>query len=141
MENYNLFLDDFREPVDAFNYTKDTDFNLLKWTIVRNYREFVYYIKQMHEAGHFPRMIAFDHDLAEGHYHKNMQQGKLNYDTKDFEDDDNKTGYHCAKWLVEFCIENKLKFPDYKVHSMNPVGKENIKSYIESAKRHIEILN
>jgi len=139
MERYNLFLDDFRMPVDAFNYTKDTDFNLLKWTIVRSYSEFVFYITKMYQVGHFPEMIAFDHDLAEGHYHKNMQEGKLNYDANDFQDDANKTGFHCAKWLVEFCIDNNLKFPKYKVHSMNPVGKENIIYYIENAKKHIGI--
>jgi hypothetical protein len=136
---YSLFLDDFRAPVDAFNYTKDIDFNLLKWTTVRNYKEFVEYITKMHEVGYFPQVVAFDHDLAEGHYHKNMQEEKMNYASEDFNDDDNKTGYHCAKWLVDFCITNKLKFPEYKVHSMNPVGKENIKSYIESAKRHTGI--
>jgi hypothetical protein len=138
MEKYNLFLDDFREPVDAFNYTKDTDFNLLKWTVVRDYTEFVMYIKNMHTDGYFPEVVSFDHDLAEGHYHKNMQQGVLNYEANDFIPDANKTGYHCAKWLTEFCMDNKLELPKFKVHSMNPVGKENINGLLESFKKHQE---
>jgi hypothetical protein len=44
-----------------------------------------------------------------------------------------KTGYDCAKWLVEYCVEHGLKFPEYVVHSMNPVGKENILSYVRQA--------
>ena len=49
-----------------------------------------------------------------------------------------KTGMDCAKWLVEYCINNNLKFPDYEVHSMNVIGKMNIKSYIESFKSTIK---
>lgn len=38
-----------------------------------------------------------------------------------------KTGYDCAKWLVDYCIDNKLTLPKHVyVHSMNPVGKKNI---------------
>ena len=37
-----------------------------------------------------------------------------------------KTGYECAKWLVDYCIKNGLKCPDYYCHSMNPVGKDKI---------------
>jgi hypothetical protein len=37
--------------------------------------------------------------------------------------------------LVEYCMNNNLEFPDYQVHSMNPIGRENIRSYIESYKK------
>lgn len=43
-----------------------------------------------------------------------------------------KTGYECAKWLVSYCIDNKLKLPSYYVHSMNPVGAENIHGMMAS---------
>ena len=36
MKKYNLFLDDFRMPVDAFNYTGDFEFNTLKWARERS---------------------------------------------------------------------------------------------------------
>lgn len=49
-----------------------------------------------------------------------------------------KTGYDCAKWLCEYCQRNKVKVPTYYVHSMNPVGKDNIKKYIENYKKHVE---
>ena len=43
-----------------------------------------------------------------------------------------KTGYVCAKWLVEYCINNDLKCPEYFCHSMNPVGKYNILGLLDN---------
>jgi hypothetical protein len=44
-----------------------------------------------------------------------------------------KTGYHCAKWLIDYCIDNKLELPKtILIHSMNPVGSRNIKSLFDS---------
>lgn len=53
--------------------------------------------------------ISFDHDLGEG-----------------------KSGYDCAKFLVNWCIENGYEVPTYTIHSANPVGAENIKSVFET---------
>ncbi len=138
LERYNLFLDDIRMPLDAYEYTRVELFASLKWTIVRNFTEFTQYIAEMYSAGYFPSAVSFSHDLADGHYRKNMQEGKLNYSAHEFNDDGNKTGYHCAEWLIEFCIIHKLTFPLFYVHSMNPVGKENIKSVIESYLKSVE---
>ena len=41
-----------------------------------------------------------------------------------------KTGYDCAKWLVEYCIDNNKSLPKYAIQSANPVGKENINSLL-----------
>lgn len=56
-----------------------------------------------------PNYISFDHDLGLG-----------------------KTGYDCAKYLVEYCLDNKLQLPEYNVHSQNPVGRENIEKLLEN---------
>lgn len=122
-----LFLDDYRQPIDCFVYTKDKIY-YEDWVVVKNYPEFVKYIS---ENG-IPDIISFDHDLADGHYHQNLQEGKLNYYTEDFIDDYNKTGYHCAKWLIDYCLDNNLILSQYLVHSMNPVGKENIDGLLKS---------
>ena len=37
-----------------------------------------------------------------------------------------KSGYHCAVWLTNYCVEKNLPLPDFQVHSMNPAGKQNI---------------
>ena len=41
-----------------------------------------------------------------------------------------KTGYDCAKWLVEYCINNNKSLPKYAIQSANPVGRENINSLL-----------
>lgn len=44
-----------------------------------------------------------------------------------------KTGYSCAKWLLDYCMDNKLLLPKHiLVHSMNPIGGENIKSLFDT---------
>ena len=136
---YNLFLDDVRMPVDAFNYTKDTDFLKMKWTIVRNYKEFVEYITKMYECEYFIEFISLDHDLADEHMDYYINNGGYrnppNPINVNFTE---KTGMDCAKWLVDFCIDNKLKLPKYKVHSQNPCGKENILSLLNNFKKFQE---
>lgn len=54
--------------------------------------------------------ISFDHDLGEEH-----------------------TGYDLACWIEEQALKGKLKPLKWKVHSANPVGRENIKRAMEKA--------
>lgn len=133
-----LFLDDYRNPLDCLKYmhTRIGPENLIysskSWETVRHYPAFVEYIQK----NGLPTVISFDHDLADGHYHENMQKGVLNYQGDSFNDDMNKTGYHCAKWLVDYCLDNNKPLPRCIVHSMNPVGTENITGLLESFKKH-----
>jgi hypothetical protein len=40
-----------------------------------------------------------------------------------------KTGYHCAKWFIEYCIDNHYTIsPKIYIHSMNHAGAKNIES-------------
>lgn len=131
-EKKRLFLDDYRSPEDCSKYMhskigrQNAVYTNHNWDVVRHYPAFVDYIKKRG----LPDLISFDHDLADGHYHKNMQEGIINYQTLDFLDDFNKTGYHCAEWLVNYCLDNGMNLPAFIVHSMNPVGTENITSLL-----------
>jgi len=135
-----LFLDDIRFVEDCVPYMsrrigedKAIIYYDPDWRVVRNYPQFVTYI---YKEG-MPDLISFDHDLAEGHYHQNMQEGKINYDSNDFHYNDmNKTGYHCAKFLIGYCEDNNIKLPEFIVHSMNPVGTQNIESLLNNYKKH-----
>ena len=83
------------------------------WVIVRTFTEFVMIIN---ERG-VPDEISFDHDLG-------------------WDDQNNceqKSGYDCAKWLVE----NNIVIENFKVHSANPVGKQNIESLLNNYKKFI----
>ena len=104
-----LFLDDLRNPYDCIVYMQrrgfDSKIYTLPWEIVRSYTEFTDWIQQ----NGVPGIISFDHDLGET----------------------DKSGFDCAKYLLNYCIDNKVKVPVYLIHSSNPVGAENIKSLLE----------
>ena len=112
---YNLFLDDRREPHKFLN-----DY-IRAWVVVRTYSEFC---KTITEQG-LPGFVSYDHDLADEHYVQSVDYTKFK----------ERTGYDCAKWLVEYCERYKVSLPQYQVHSMNPVGKENIISLLENYKK------
>jgi len=123
--SYNLFLDDIRELKEVFLYTKNQLY-LLDWIIVRNYDEFV---KTIEERG-IPEIISFDHDLSLEHY-----GSQLSYDQYI-----EKTGYDCAKWFINYCIDNKKELPAIiLIHSMNPAGSANIKSLFDTYNKCFKI--
>ena len=74
---------------------------------IRSYTEFVAYIT---DKG-LPDFISFDHDLG-------LEE----------------SGYDCAKWLVNYCLDYDLRLPQFNVHSQNPVGKINILSLLNNFK-------
>ena len=109
-EQTYLFLDDKRLPADCITYMQSRDIDasiyLLPWQIVRSYDGFVNWIEQ----NGLPDIISFDHDLEET----------------------GKRGIDAAKWLVNYCLEKDLALPQYIIHSMNPVGAENLKALLEN---------
>lgn len=121
-EEYYVFLDDIRDP----EMVTWVSIPQVKYDIVRNYNEFVKLIKG---KGYPPSFICYDHDLCDQHYQpiRVLNQRKIDY-TKYKE----KTGYECAKWLVDYCTARGIKHPDFAVHSMNPVGAANILNYIKN---------
>ena len=138
--SYNLYLDDWRTPTDTLISKKPIELKKVishnEWEIVRSYREFVDII----ERKGLPDIISFDHDLADVYIFKGNERqiippGEAEFDYDRYNEDE-KTGYHCAKWLVEYCINNKKQLPKYIIHSDNQVGSENIKSYLENFKKH-----
>ena len=129
-----LWLDDYRNP-----YTTASDwlrFSPIGRNVdviwVTNYTEFVDWIM----INGLPDAICFDHDLADEHYRMSMydKNGSYNkyYTDGTFKE---KTGYDCAKWLVDYCLDRNLELPEYNIQSQNPTGKENIdmllKNYIK----------
>lgn len=118
---YKLYLDDIRVPTNTYPTTNNSE-----WAIVRNYDEF---IKTIGNDG-LPFLISFDHDLGDEHYVHGFAGKAPEYDKYS-----EKTGMECAKWLVEYCMDNNLSLPQFNVHSANPIGAENIRSYLESFER------
>ena len=126
----NLFLDDLREPEEAFDHTNEGMFEAWQWTTVRNYEEFTKWIQ---ENG-LPEFISFDHDLAEEHY--TPKEYWHDYEvSRAYQDSRQYTipnGLDCAKWLKDHCNANNLDLPAFYCHSMNPVGKDRIIEHLTS---------
>jgi len=119
--SYKLFLDDVRRPATAYSYMELPILLEPDWIIVRNYYAFISIIQKKG----VPNVIAFDHDLADIHY----KVQDFNYEDENYE----KTGYHCAKWLLDYCLDNNEKPPQrIIIHSMNPYGSANIKSLFDT---------
>ena len=118
--DYNIFLDDVRIPTQV-TWADIPQYQ--HYSLVRNYNEFISLIL----ARGLPKYVCYDHDLANEHYSDAFRNVALPYNSYT-----EKTGYDCAKWLVAYCAERKIKHPPYIVHSLNPVGKKNIETYIDS---------
>lgn len=120
--SYNLFLDDERQS----KCLGDTR----AWETVRSYNAF----KEIILKRGLPAFISFDHDLAGQQYVSTEEQWRegIIYSDPLWKE---QTGYHCALWLMDYCRERGLPLPAYQVHSMNPVGRINIKQLLETAKQ------
>jgi len=121
-----LFLDDERNPnvlphstmITALltnDLTEEVSPAKIAW--VRSYNQFV---KEITENG-LPDILSLDHDLC--------------FDAMVGNPSTEKTGYDCAKWLVEYCMDNGLKLPEYSCHSQNPAGKKNIITYLNNYRK------
>lgn len=91
-------------------YAPDFAYGEGKVVWVKNYNEFIDWISD----NGLPDKISFDHDLGEV-----------------------KSGFDCAKWLVEYCIDNQNNIPNFVVHSANPVGAVNIRQLLLNATKHL----
>lgn len=136
---YNLFLDDNRNPEDVVSYmhSRIGQLNPLYmaegWLIAKNFDEFIKII----ENNGLPEKISFDHDLAFEHYESDdlTDLHGIPYDSYK-----EKTGLHALKWLVDLHMDmGGGDFPLCILHTQNPTGYENMRSYIVSYYRQILI--
>jgi hypothetical protein len=123
MIKYKIYLDDIRTPIDN------------TWVIVRNYDEFI--TKVISIGLKNIEFISLDHDLGDSamkEWHTNVYHNyKLDYNNIT-----EKTGYDCAKWLVEQWLDGEVVVDVY-THSANAIGSANIMGIINNY-RHINKL-
>jgi hypothetical protein len=113
----HIFLDDERVP----GHVSWVAIPRANWTIVRSYEEFVELIKS---AEHI-EFVSFDHDLGYEHYGHGLNGDIIPYDSYA-----EKTGMHCAKALIDWCLDRGKLLPEFEVHSLNPVGRDNIRNIL-----------
>lgn len=75
---------------------------------VKNQHSFCEHI----EKNGLPDFICFDNDLGIGYG----------------------SGYDCAKYIVDYCLDHGTKLPGWYIQSANPVAKEYIDSLLENFK-------
>lgn len=127
MQTVNIFLDDIREPAQAYNYTKNPAYLKKEWKVVRNYDEFVRALVNIQLDGNALGSVSLDHDLCVEHMEVPCEVfAEYTADQLGME----LTGLDCAKYLTEHLDTYKLPIPGMTCHSQNPVGKERINQHL-----------
>ncbi len=129
---HRIYLDDVRIPNDK------------EWILVTNFDEFVNKVEELGLEN--IEVISLDHDLGDTAMKEYFNNVSPNY-TLDYSNIQEKTGYDCAKWLVNHFYEkdeswimlnrsdkkrHKMPFPVVYTHSANPIGSANIMGYINN---------
>jgi hypothetical protein len=139
MEKIGIYLDDVRTPINSNSPQTD---GIFEWTVVRSYDEFV---AKLNEIGlENVEVISLDHDLGDTAMKEYFSNVSPNYQL-DYNNIHEKTGYDCAKWLVDYYYDNYgtqesraekkssgIVFPKVYTHSANPIGSANIMGYINN---------
>jgi hypothetical protein len=127
MKTNCIYLDDVRTPSP-----NPSTHEVPEWIVVRSYDEFV--AKVMELGLETIKLISLDHDLG-------------NTAMKEYDNIHEKTGYDCAKWLVNHFYDKNpdwltlgrlqkkslsFNFPTVLVHSANPIGSANIMGYVNN---------
>jgi hypothetical protein len=132
-----LWLDDVRDPFDgtwieeyAPSFSEGRGY--IHW--VKNAQEF----KDWITTNGLPNMVCFDHDLADEHYTPeeywdDYEKSKAYQEAQDYTEE---TGYDCALWLIDYCIDNGVELPGWVAHSFNPVGRDNINRLLTNYLKH-----
>ncbi len=128
MKQY-VYLDDVRTPTQGVGDDNQP------WVVVRSYDEFV---EKVNEIGlENIQSISLDHDLGDTAVSEWKNNVYHNYKL-DYDNITEKTGYDCAKWLVEQWMDNK-PVVTVMTNSANAIGSANIMGYINNY-RHISRL-
>lgn len=125
-EKIRLYLDDVRTPL---NMSNEWVGELPEWQVVRSYDEFVEHIQKNGLENY--EIISLDHDLGESAMKEFYRNVHPNY-TLNYNNIVEKTGYDCAKWLVEESVNKNIPLPKVYTHSANPIGSANIMGYINN---------
>ena len=128
-----LWLDDIRNPYKdrwLFDYAPEyvSDENNVIWA--KSFKDFTEWIL----LNGLPNKIAFDHDLGEDVAKGKVADGMSKRQAR-IQKRETMSGFDCAKWLVEYCIDYDVDLPKWVIQSANPVGKENIDGLLSNYRK------
>jgi hypothetical protein len=124
-----LWIDDLRDPLEGDWLVFSPIPHPYKVHWVKSYGEFIGWI----EENGLPTGIAFDHDLADNF---SLREDSEIGDWYDLDNNKEYTGYDCAKYVVDYCLDNDVPLPKFNSHSANSVGKENILKLLTNFLKH-----
>lgn len=110
MSAWCLFLDDLREPRDAYTDPRSALGEKDRWVVAKSTDE----AKGLVLALGMPSVMSLDHDLGG-------------------ED----TSMRFLSWLARDYWDTVSQIPTYLVHSANPVGAKNICSFMDSWRKSV----
>ena len=115
---WNLFIDDERMPLDVTwgSVQEQAAYRDNEWFIARNWEDALNLIRSFG----IPSLISFDHDLGE---------------------DSKYNGYQILQKIAAMILDGEYKLPhgfQFMVHSKNPVGAENIRSFMNNFIKYME---
>lgn len=123
-----LWLDDYRDPIknngEWLVFSPIPQPFVTVW--VKSYHEFVVWIV----TNGLPDAICFDRDLGIPNHFSRVSDGMSKRQSRKLKLTE-KTGYDCAKWLIQYCDLFDSPIPAYNIQSANPVGKANIKALLD----------
>lgn len=128
-----LWLDDYRDPFDS-----ETDWMVFS-PIGRDVE--IHWVKSAEEFelwiinNGLPDGICFDHDLDPSHYAPEERYDDYDVWAKE-QNWSEKTGHHCAHWLVDYCLDYNKPLPKWSCQSANPSGRKNIDGLLFSYLKH-----
>lgn len=122
-----LWLDDYRDPLDGdwLIFSPIPQPYEVLW--VKNYKDFCWWITK----NGLPTAICFDHDLGQDVADEKVRNGMSKRKSR-MEKRNEMSGFECAKWLVEYCLDNNLELPKWNCQSANPVGRDNINGLLNN---------
>jgi hypothetical protein len=131
-KGYNLFLDDVRNPNQAFLHGQNatllehTRTLAFQWTVVRSYEEF---LETIYQKG-LPRLVSLDNDLTDVHTKYYFSADNDYFDTAKFKDN----GIAC----LEFLLNSGMNPEGIHVHTANHFAREYMQNKINDS---IELRN
>lgn len=129
-----LWLDDMRDPLKTdwlLQYAPEFDDVRDNVVWVKNYDEFVDWI----DKNGLPYKIAFDHDLGDDVARLRVSNGMSKRQAR-IKKRDTLSGMDCAKFTMNYCLDNDLPVPEVVSQSANPVGRENILELLSNLVNH-----
>ena len=111
----NILLHSIMRPIDVVE-------DPFKWKRITSFADFKDHIKKQG----LPEEICFGYELNDSHYMEDEYEEE--YFCELLMENHKDTGLDAAKWLIRYCIDNKLKLPKIRIKTYNKIAEQQFKN-------------